>query len=128
MEASAEESADAIKITILEAVNMAQLAWDKVTPDHIKCYRHGGIRRSDKQGEDEDEGDTTGLNMVDIVGVPFNLSEEDFKATMDVNEELSVMRDLSDRGLLSISQEDEEEPQPPLTSKELMTGLVVVRR
>ncbi len=138
MEVSTEDNSDVTKkVTILEAVNMAQHAWDKVSPDHIvKCFKHGGITRSGEQAENEEnEWDTTGSLLVDVVGVPSNLSEEEFTAMVDMDEELSVMGDLTNQDLLSISQEEEEdteeeedEPKPPLTSKDLMAGLAVVRR
>lgn len=70
-------------------------------------------------------------DWVDIVRLPENVSVKEFKAMVAVDAEMPVMGEFNNAELLAVGQseineEDEEELQPPLSSKQLMSSLADV--
>lgn len=121
------------RITILDAVHMVKDAWDEVLPGHIaKCFRHAGFFRAREIIED-DEADED-IDWAKLVKKPDNLTCEDFDAMVAVDDDIQVFGEICDEDLISndavaLSQpeEDDEVIEPPLSSKELLKSLSVVR-
>jgi hypothetical protein len=120
------------KINVLEALHLANEAWNKVSAETIRnCFRHGGFSATEEE------------TVTCVPEKPSDLSPEDYENWLTIDEDLEVAYELNEDDIcdeliranddnsaepVSDDEDETEGEGPPPSNKDIINALTVLRK